>query len=48
MPEIIIKKRLKAGGYDDLDAEITAFKKFYIEDMLKEIAQEELSGIFLN
>ena len=41
-------KRLKAGGYDDLDAEITAFKKLYIEDTLKEIAQEEISGIFLN
>ena len=32
-------KRLKAGGYDDLDAEITAFKKFYIEDTLKAIFQ---------
>ncbi|MCH5209520.1 MAG: hypothetical protein J1F01_01015 [Oscillospiraceae bacterium] len=37
-------KRLKAGGYDDLDAKITAFKKFYIEDTLKEIMQEGLLG----
>ena len=40
----LYKKRLKAGGYSDLDAETTAFKKFYIENTLKEILKEGLTS----